>query len=413
MKKVFDINIDGRKFVIDDDAYTLLSDYLDTLHHLFVHRFEGEEVVDDIESRVRELLSEKLLSRESQIVTSVDVTEIIERIGSPNELVSESIEEVVGTESESNADEIPPYNNESEDSNGKATENHSGEERRTDSGQRVINEDICIGNNLKRKLFRDPQDAMLGGVCSGIAAYMNTNPIWIRILAVILCFFSFSTVGILYLVLCIVVPEAKTPVDRLRMRGEQVTVRNIGDEVTGRCRPAEQYNGGDYRYAPDGECKPQQTSNGFTRFISTVIKVFLLCLMIIMSPVLIAVGIAFCVIAFVLIVGLIGSIANFTSLGWISDNWWLLNEYGFRGLLFGLSLTLMFGIPLFLFIWGAYVALTKRNRFKPKLLWSLLIVWILSVAGCFFTNKWQKMEKIMGDDRPMIEYFQDTDQDNQ
>lgn len=405
MNKVFDINIGGKKFVIDDDAYTLLSDYLDTLHHLFLHRFEGEEVADDIELRVSELLSEKLAERSSQIVTSADVTDIIARVGSPTDLASESYAQ----DDEAEAPDNSSYGQDAEQpedaDSGRSSEEGCAPESRA-AGASFAEEGGNCFPPVKKKLFRDPQDSMLGGVCSGLAAYMNTNPIWIRILTVILCFVSFWTVGILYLVLCIVVPEAKTPMERLQMRGEQPTVKNIGDAVTSRYRQNERsgcYDGAGEM--PDGQ--PQPTSNGFTRFFSTLAKIMLVLLLVVLSPVLVGIAIAFAFTAFVLLVGLIGALTNLTSFGWLSDNWWLLNEFGFQGMVLAFCAMIAVGLPLFVLAWGAYTALSKKNSLKPKVLWTLFIVWVLSVAGCFVANKWNKMSRDAGDDRPMIEYFED------
>ena len=86
--------------------------------------------------------------------------------------------------------------------------------------------------NETRRLFRDPDNRVGAGVCSGISHYIGLNdPIWLRLAFVIAAFLSFGTALIIYFILYLIIPEATTTADKLQMRGENVTVSNIEKRV--------------------------------------------------------------------------------------------------------------------------------------------------------------------------------------
>lgn len=207
MKKTFNINVAGFPFIIDDDAYTLLDNYLQTIENAFAGNDETRELANDIESRVAELLMERT-STNSPIVSVADVEEVISRVGQPEEIMEEdetiSIKTPGGDnaakEDAKNAATPPPY--------------------------------IPPVTPIKKKLFRDPQNTMIGGVCSGLAWYLNMDPTIVRLLTVLITMISMFSGAIAYLILMLVVPEAKTPLERMQMMGEEPTVKNIGKTVT-------------------------------------------------------------------------------------------------------------------------------------------------------------------------------------
>ena len=207
MKKTFNINVAGFPFIIDDDAYTLLDNYLQTIENAFAGNDETRELANDIESRVAELLMERT-STNSPIVSVADVEEVISRVGQPEEIMEEdetiSIKTPGGDnaakEDAKNAATPPPY--------------------------------IPPVTPIKKKLFRDPQNTMIGGVCSGLAWYLNMDPTIVRLLTVLITMVSMFSGAIAYLILMLVVPEAKTPLERMQRMGEEPTVKNIGKTVT-------------------------------------------------------------------------------------------------------------------------------------------------------------------------------------
>ncbi|HMQ47069.1 MAG TPA: PspC domain-containing protein [Saprospiraceae bacterium] len=185
MNKVHYINLGGYPFSIDDDAYEHLSRYLDAIHRHFEKSEGYEEITSDIESRMAELFQEQLGSR--QIVTIRDVKDAITIMGTPEDFGAEPMADA-------------PF-----------------EEARQRKG-------IKTG----KRLFRNPDDEMIGGVCSGIAAYLGIqDPLWVRLAFVI--FVISGGFGIpAYFILWAIVPKAETAGDRLAMRGEPINVSNIG-----------------------------------------------------------------------------------------------------------------------------------------------------------------------------------------
>lgn len=203
MKITYNINLAGRQFVIDDDAYQMLRQYLDSIFTAYSASPDRSEITGDIETRVAELFLEQMGSAGS-IVTIANVRSVINRIGQPQDFMEEDEEISV-------------------------METPQGEEIKVE--QQNISPAPPPPLPVTKKLFRDPQNKMLGGVCAGVAAYFGIDVTWIRLLCVLLAFLSASGVCIVYVVLWIVVPEARTPYDRLRMYGMQPTPENIGRSV--------------------------------------------------------------------------------------------------------------------------------------------------------------------------------------
>jgi phage shock protein PspC (stress-responsive transcriptional regulator) len=184
MKRAISINLGGIVFNIDDDAYRELQAYLTQIESCFSDREESKEIMNDIEVRIAELFNERITSYK-KVITSKDVNEIIDVMGRP--------EQIGETENEST---------------------HKQRERFGPSGY--------------RRMYRDPDNRILGGVCSGISAYWRIDPIILRILFVI-AFLGYGTGLIIYIILWVVLPEAKTKAQKLEMMGEKVNVSNIGN----------------------------------------------------------------------------------------------------------------------------------------------------------------------------------------
>ena len=197
MNKVFQVNIGGMVFSVDDLAYDKLKNYMDSLRSHF-NKTEGkEEIISDIESRIGEILKERMRpSRE--VVNMEDVDYIVSAMGNP--------EDFSGAEEEANA--------------GANTNGNSSSGRQ----QEYSNPGAQSGG---RRLFRDPDNKRLGGVCSGLSMYFGiSDPIWLR-LAFAIGFFTFGSGFLLYIILWLVIPKARTIADKMEMRGEDVNIHNI------------------------------------------------------------------------------------------------------------------------------------------------------------------------------------------
>ena len=205
MKKNITINLCGRLFQIDEDAYEMLQHYIESLRSSFGREEGGDEIVDDIEARIAELFDE-LRQQGIEAVTIDHVKDIITRIGEPEQLTGGD-----------------------EETNGESRNGHRFDSLH--SAADGIREEIKT-RTAGKKLYRNPKDKMLAGVLSGLGAYTNTDPvIWRLIVVLLFLFYGFGL--LLYIVLAIIIPEARTPEQLLQMEGRDVTPQNLGDVVAG------------------------------------------------------------------------------------------------------------------------------------------------------------------------------------
>ena len=187
MKKTFTVNIRGIVFHIDEDAYEVLNDYLQSIKQYFAKTEGGDEIISDIETRIAEMLRESI-GDEKQVITLDDIEKVIEVIGQPSEFGGEPEDET--------------------------TWQQKSEKSKT----------------IKR-LYRDPDRSILGGVCGGLGAYFHTDPVWFRLAFVIFSLPGFGTPLIIYFILWIVIPEARTAAEKLQMKGEKVNISNIEKSI--------------------------------------------------------------------------------------------------------------------------------------------------------------------------------------
>ncbi len=193
MKESVKVNISGQLFNLDIDAYEYLRKYLDSIERKFNHApEEAKEILEDIEARIAELLTNKYNNPLNQVVTIDDIREIVAKLGTANEI--------------DNEEDVQENNKETGTSNQQF-------------------------NSRRRRVYRNTDQSILGGVCSGIAAYLNIDPLWIRILFIFLVFAKLFGL-IVYIVLWAVIPAAKTTAQKLEMRGEDVNVENIKKTVS-------------------------------------------------------------------------------------------------------------------------------------------------------------------------------------
>lgn len=221
MNRIISANINGFIFQIDEVAYESLKSYLDSIRQ----KVNNIEVSSDIENRIAELFDYKLKNG-SQAIFKHDVEEIISQIGSP--------EQLGGEESQEDRHNTPP----------------PAESRRKGY----------------RRLYRNDDDKVVGGVCSGIAAYFDIDPIIPRLIFGA-AFFFFGTGFLLYIFLMIVLPKAITPAEKLEMRGEPVDYRNLSKNFESDIKDAYE------RYKPG-------VRQGLGRFSEVFVKIMMILLMV-------------------------------------------------------------------------------------------------------------------------------------
>lgn len=186
MKKVVNVGIGGSSFVVDEDAYQRLDLYLERFRNGMDAR-EASEVMEDVEQRIAELFMEYTNGR-SEVVSLAIVERVITQLGYPED---------GGETSTSNSRE------------NKEAYHYTG-----------------VGEKPRKRYYRDPDDKMIGGVCSGLAAYFDVDVVLFRIVAIValIC----GSVGFwVYLILWIAVPLARTATEKLEMRGLPVTADNL------------------------------------------------------------------------------------------------------------------------------------------------------------------------------------------
>ena len=105
MKKTLTVNISGQVFHIDEDAYNVLNDYLQSIRQHFAKTKGGDEIFSDIEARIAEMLREKLTSNK-QVITIEDISEVIKTIGDPNEFGGEEYDEQPKAGTQSHQDSL-------------------------------------------------------------------------------------------------------------------------------------------------------------------------------------------------------------------------------------------------------------------------------------------------------------------
>lgn len=196
MKKTYPANVNGRIFYIDEDAYSLLQNYLHQLHVTFGGE-EGREIVGDIEARIAELFDERIAEGAS-VITLADVNRVIETMGRPEDL------------SEGNA----------------APEDKAPEEPRE---QKPF---VTFNLPGKKRLFRNMQNRVFGGVVSGLGTYLGWDISIMRFAVVLLALFTYAwPVTVIYLIAWMVIPPARTTKQILEMYGEPINVETVGQTI--------------------------------------------------------------------------------------------------------------------------------------------------------------------------------------
>ena len=180
MKEITRIHLAKTPFSVEVDAKKSLEQYLDSIQK---NMHAEPEAMREIEARMVELLAERGVSKDG-VISHDDVVAVQQQMGEPQDFADGEAPETVDT-AETNA------------------------------------------SKSTKRLMRDPDNAILGGVCAGIAAYWGINPLWVRLLFIFSPFITFGTSLLIYIVLWISMPEAQTAAEKLQMRGEEVTLDSL------------------------------------------------------------------------------------------------------------------------------------------------------------------------------------------
>jgi len=341
MNKVVSINLGGIPFTLDEDAFVHLQNYLDAIHRHFKKNEGYREITHDIEARLAELFQERLDRR--SIVNLNDVEEAIAIMGKPEDFGAEPMEETSSERAESSS---------------------------------------SSGFRTGKRLFRNPDDEVVGGVCSGISAYFGIqDPIWIRLLFVVLTLSGAFGIPI-YLVLWILMPEAKTASDKLAMRGEPANVSNIGRVIQ---EEVNSFSEEMSKFSKDWQKKPSgkgQSSLGLglrrvVQFAGTVLVALGHFLVQVGRPLLILVGVVLMLsLAFAWAGTVIGFFTAWPTLQILNPG------LGLSNVLLPINLLFLVGIPLV-----GLILLIARIVFRTRIskAWNtgLAVFWGLNLVSLF------------------------------
>lgn len=354
MNKILNINLGGMPFTVDIDAYTHLETYLDTIRRHFSDSESCDEIIHDIEVRMGELFQESM--KGSSIISNKELDEVIKIMGTPEDFGAEAMQDDFQTHSERKS-----YT---------ARDQHQ---------------------TSKKRLFRDGEDKVVAGLCSGMAAYFGIDdPLWIRIAFVILLFAGISP--ILYLLLWVIVPVARTSSDKLSMRGENINISNIAktveEEITelskriteiGKDLSSKKKSSDHVDESEEGEKKKRRNFvlRGFAVLFALIGGIFSAVFGLLSKTGktiikivggAIAVGLGMLLIAIIVLISL-----GFPLMSYVGPNNYFLSSLG------GMSLYLTLGIPLF---FGLSLIAKTLFGYKMKNNWmrSLGTMWIASMV---------------------------------
>ena len=190
MNKTININLAGIIFHLDEPAYEAFKAYLSAVKNALEGQEGGTEVIADIEARIAEIFSLRIAEYKREVVSANDVEFVISTLGRPED-----------------------FQDDDDATFSQQQHKHNGSSQKT-----------------KKRLYRNPDERFIGGVASGIAAYFGTDTVWIRLIFLVLLFFT--GIGFLtYIILWAAIPEAKTTAQKLQMRGEPVNLSNIEKSV--------------------------------------------------------------------------------------------------------------------------------------------------------------------------------------
>jgi phage shock protein PspC (stress-responsive transcriptional regulator) len=341
MKKTINTNLAGFVFYIDEDAYEELQKYLKNIKTYLGNTEGREEIIHDIESRIAELFSEK----QKQVITLIEVSEVIEVMGQPEDYMSEDETEQKTSYKSSN-----------------------------------------------KRLYRDPDSTVLGGVCSGIGHYLSIDAIWIRLIFLAMVW---SGVSILfYFILWAIIPKAETTAQKLEMKGKAATFSNIEDYVRkGYENVKDDFKDVDFKGA--GE-KAKQGASGFFALLGELISKLFSALGKVLSFIanilgkLLGVIILTTTVALIIVLTVSFIIGSFIDINIGND---LLSMPGFEfirpdwggpfhPIWYHISMMLTFGIPAFsLLLFALQLLFKNMGRLSGGIKIGLLAVWMISLIS--------------------------------
>ncbi len=332
MNKTVNINLGGIFFHIDEDAYHKLTRYFEAIKRSLSNSSGQDEIIKDIEMRIGELIAEKH-TNDKQVINLREIDEVIAVMGQPEDYRLDNDDEL--------AKETPPF----------------------------------YSPKASKKLYRDKEKGMIGGVAAGLGHYFGIDAVWIRILLVLFVWLGGSGI-IAYIVLWIVMPEAITTSEKLEMMGEPVNISNIERKVR------EEFDSVSERIKNvDYDQMGNQVKSGANRFAENIGDVFLTVFKVFAK----VLGAILVVFAAVMLVSLLVGLLTFGSTSFIDVPWQdYVDSVNYTQLpLWTLSLLvfLSVGIPFFfLFILGLKLLVNNLKSIGSIAKYTLLALWLIAIS---------------------------------
>lgn len=366
MKEVVKVSISGVAFTFENDAYSIMKVYLSRLEAGYAKNPDGREIVADIEARIAELI---LNEQESEKIVSTGLVQsVVDQLGFPDDI---------------------------EDA-----------------------QEESASSKLPKRLYRNPEGRIFGGVCSGLGTYFNADPVWVRLIFFmplllvivtaipfryhhvdIISFFGtmIPVFFMLYFVMWIAIPLARTPRQRLEMRGERITASSIRQTFTEETDTAP---GNDKRH------RSASVLADLVYVLGRIVLVFIKAVVCFVAMILGIVGIAFVAVALDAVFG-----------GNLSDGWIFLNAFrdmqGITPEIYLLLLSIASFIPIFIVVYFLIKTLFNAKSNKTFML-IMLIVWVLLVMYLSIMTARNRDNLKFGANKLMhqTEYVQDFVLDN-
>lgn len=361
MKKVINITLGSIVFAIEQDAYDMLSSYLERIKANLTNTDDATEVVDDIESAI----AEKFIARkrsEKLAITVADVEQVMSEMGSPADFGEG---ETVGTSTDE------------------------------------VNISSAQGSDPKRRLYRDTDNTIIAGVAAGLARFFDIDPVIVRVLFVVSVFFN--GLGILaYIILWLVVPPAKTTADKYAMRGERVTLKDISERVKKNIQGTDETN---IETAKSAWSKIRGVLNTLFSVLGAIVRCFVVVARYVVGIVLVIAG----------ALGLAGMVSVYSVI-LLSDKVFFPTDVQVAletlqgstlGIIAMISSFIVMAIPLNALVMTGASLIAKRNFFTVQKTVTFVVIWIVAavVAG---TTSVLQVEQVMQRLGPIEGRFDDS-----
>ncbi len=340
MNKTVTVNIGGMVFHIEEQSYEKLKKYLEAIRGYFTTSDGRDEIIQDIESRIAEMFTERI-GNTRQVITEADVDFVVNTLGRP--------EQVAGADEEGAAN--------------------------ASSNNTTGNINSTIYDKGYRRLYRDPDDKIVGGICSGISHYVGIDPIWLRLIFAI-SIFVFGSGFLLYIILLIIIPKAKTALEKMEMKGQAVNIDNIKKTIE------EEVEDIKSRLKGNGPTFKRGTS-GIARFIEGVGSLILEILRFFIKFIIGILAVSLIVILFILFVtllGITGAIGD-TQLPIIFSSAFLNNT---QLTLACIGIGIVIGVPVLLLLYRIIRSLFKIKSNSKIIRYTASALWAAGIILCLF-----------------------------